>query len=203
MAVARTYWDAEKASLSDGSKELLARRSGTSQAFISYACTVLQYLPEIATQVLSGSLSLKEAYELAKKKRQKILPKDIDPDFVTFNGTDEQAFHFALSENIKRRNTTASQRAASAVLAQPIWAKFSEDAVTRERAGIANPSAILQQGRTADHVAKLFGTGVRYVYDAKALSELAAELDELLTRAEPHFGSFTTKRIFSFCCTTR
>jgi N6-adenosine-specific RNA methylase IME4 len=111
---------------------------------------------------------------------------EVEATFKTFEGTDEQAFHFALSENIKRRNTTASQRAASAVLAEPLCKWFSEEAKKRQgkRTDIKAKLPEGSNGQARDQLGKLFNIGGRYVSDAKALSELPEELDELLTRKE-------------------
>lgn len=114
----------------------------------------------------------------------------VEAAFVTFNGTDEQAFHFALSENIKRRNTTASQRAASAVLATPLWKKFQDERPVGRPVKEEEIVAILPQlngEKTRDKVANLFGISGRYVSDAKALTELSTELDNLLTKDQPEW----------------
>ncbi len=67
MTVAKIYPDTEKGGRGKKSSSNLAETAGFSQRRLQQARTVLQFAPDLADGVLTGSTSLDEAYKTARK----------------------------------------------------------------------------------------------------------------------------------------
>ncbi len=68
MAVAKIYPEPEKGGR--GKKSSKTEGFKVSAANISYARTVLQYAPDLAANVLTGSSSLDDAYKTARERKR-------------------------------------------------------------------------------------------------------------------------------------
>lgn len=93
-----------------------------------------------------------------------------------------------VSMNLKRRHLTASQQAAAAVEAIPLYEAEAKER-QREHGGTApgrkNTSrniALSDSGKSATHAARVFGVSPRYVEDAKTIREAAPERFEAVKR---------------------
>lgn len=88
---------------------------------------------------------------------------------------------FVISMNAKRRHLTPSQKAAAAVLAEPLYAKEARKR-QREHGGTAPGRKSLTEnlpevkGESRDQAAQAFGVSGRYVSHAKKLHEEQPEL---------------------------
>ena len=69
MAVAKIYPDSEQ-----GKRKTSLKNSevGVSRQYIGFARTVLEYAPDLADNVLSGSASLDEAYKAARERQYQL-----------------------------------------------------------------------------------------------------------------------------------
>jgi N6-adenosine-specific RNA methylase IME4 len=91
----------------------------------------------------------------------------VEPAFATYTGDDPLGF--VISENVRRRHLTASQRAMLAVEVEPMYA---EQAKVRMLAGVkADPVALVPQGKARDQAAAGFSVSGRLVGQAKRVSE--------------------------------
>ncbi len=68
MTVAKIYPDTEKGGRGKKSSANLAETAGFSQRRLQQARTVLQFAPDLADGVLTGSTALDEAYKTARKR---------------------------------------------------------------------------------------------------------------------------------------
>lgn len=97
--------------------------------------------------------------------------------FVEYDG--DNPLGFVISKNRHRRHLTSSQLAAIAVQQEELMAELAAEARARQGTRTDLPEIFQESavnGETSDHVADLFGTNPRYIYDAKRLKEAAPDL---------------------------
>ena len=99
---------------------------------------------------------------------------EVEPKVVEFKGSNPAAF--VLRSN-KRRNLTASQRAAMAAELLP---EIEKEADARMKAGKGDPGQKVAQGRSSDLAADAVGTNREYVKTAKAVREKSPETFEAM-----------------------
>lgn len=92
----------------------------------------------------------------------------IEPQYRTWDGHGS-AVSFVLSENVHRRHLDASQRAAIAAEAEPIFAAEAKERQKRKPAELAKLPG--QRWNARDDAAKSLGVSPRYVQDAKAIKK--------------------------------
>lgn len=105
----------------------------------------------------------------------------VQPHFREWKGEGGSPVAFVLSENCHRRHLTASQRAAIAVDALPL---FEQEAKERHRAlsgTRGQPGEVVANvpppaPKSREQAAQLTGAGARYVQEAKAVKEADPEL---------------------------
>jgi hypothetical protein len=105
----------------------------------------------------------------------------VEPRFETWIGNGYSATEWVISMNVKRRQLTASQRAAVAVQALPML-----EAEAKERQKLSGgdrksgkekiPEPIANAGQARDKAAALTNVNPRYVSDAKKIKEEAPEI---------------------------
>ena len=99
---------------------------------------------------------------------------EVEPKVIEFKGSNPAAF--VLRSN-KRRNLTASQRAAMAAELLP---EIEKEADARMKAGKGDPGQKVAQGRSSDLAADAVGTNREYVKTAKAVREKSPETFEAM-----------------------
>jgi ParB-like chromosome segregation protein Spo0J len=103
----------------------------------------------------------------------------VEPLTQSYRGECGSPTAFVIAKNLNRRHLNASQRAAVATEALPL---FEEEAAKRRRAtlkqGEQQPVSQIvdERGRAAEQAAKAAGTNRQYVSDAKKLKEEAPDL---------------------------
>jgi len=104
----------------------------------------------------------------------------VEPVFQEYTGSTEllDLLAFVRDVNEERRHLTSGQRAAVAVSAGALVADLKAAAEKRMKSGKSDPSASLRQGKVAQQLAEMFGTGSRYVEHASHLKENAPRLFE-------------------------
>ena len=130
---------------------------------------------------------------------------NIEPKFKTFDGDDEQALHYVISQNISRRHLEKSQRAALAVEAKQEFTKIAKDK-QKEAGGLGgefgklggrgnkketeqeNDKPLVQkvaQGvldksneKSRDKASKLFNVNHQYINDAEKVKNKDATVFE-------------------------
>jgi len=103
----------------------------------------------------------------------------VEPEFKEFKG--ESAVIFVISANIHRRHLTASQLA---VIGNEMLPQLEEEAKKRQKLsdgrGIKGSEKVHHlkedQGKSAEHAARLVGVNSHYIHDAKKLKEEHGDL---------------------------
>lgn len=143
---------------------------------------------DIKANGLNNPITLYEEKILDGRNRYRAcLHAGLEPSFVEFQNGDP--ISFVISSNAQRRDLTKAQRAAVAVLAEPLIDRVKAAALDRKVLGgkvkAKLPDAEKRQSR--DDLAKLFGVSARYIQDAFAIKALPEKLAELTRRKEPQW----------------
>lgn len=83
---------------------------------------------------------------------------------------------WAISQNVQRRNLTASQKALIAVEAEDLMRTLAEEAKQRQRMGSEKIPYPEQKGKTTEKAAQIFGVNEKYVRDMKRIKAEAPAL---------------------------
>lgn len=111
----------------------------------------------------------------------------IEPHFVEFTGTYEEAARLVIAKNVARRHLTSSQKAVLALELEPMLAARAKERqraaaqATNEKLGRDTlPQTIAEAtegtGEAREQAAEMTGTNRQYVSDAKRIAEQAPEL---------------------------
>lgn len=106
----------------------------------------------------------------------------IDPTTREWRGTGS-VVNFVISENLRRRHLTASQRAAIAVDMLPLL-----EAEAEQRRNLGKKIDQGQAGRSREQAADLVGTNQQYVADAKRLAAAEPDLFQQVKDGEKTIG---------------
>jgi ParB-like chromosome segregation protein Spo0J len=155
------------------------------------------HVADIKTRGLLDPIVLFEGMILDGRNRYRsCAAAGIEPRFEEFSGDREAAIGYVISKNLRRRELTASQKAA---IALDFEKDFADLAKRRQREAGGDKSqealeALLPQAprgrekQSRDRAAEAMGVGSRYVSDAKKIEKASPETLEKVRRGEKSIG---------------